>query len=313
MAAIFLPVDTPDRGGSERFDVAGAVTVTGGLLLVVYALNRAADFGWLSGSTLGLLAASVVMLSAFVWIEARARSPLVPASAVRNRTLVAANLSAFFLFGAFFSFLFLGSLLMQQVLGYSPTQTGVAWLVTSATSFFAAAITGAKLVEVVGVRRLIVAGLSLLSFSALLLTRVPAGADYATDLLPALLLAGIAGGMSAPAAQIGALSGVTHSMTGLASGLIETMREIGGAVGVAAVSTVLVSRAGEIAGAADPAARGLAAANAFHAAFWVMLVVAALGAVTAAIAFPRRSAQEIELEPAPYHGSIVPEPTEESA
>jgi EmrB/QacA subfamily drug resistance transporter len=310
MAAVFLAADAPDRRGSERFDVAGAVTVTGGLLLLVYALNRAADFGWGSGATLGLLAASVVMLCAFVRIEARSRSPLVPASSVRNRTLVAANLSAFFLFGAFFSFIFLGSLLMQEVLGYSPTRTGVSWLATSATSFFAAAITGAKLVEVVGVRRLLVAGLSLLAISALLLTRVPAGGNFATDLLPALLLAGVAGGLSAPSAQIGALSGVVHSMTGLASGLVETMREVGGAVGVAAVSTILVSRAGEIAGAANPAARGLAAANAFHAAFWVMFVVAALGALTAAIAFPWRTTPEIEPEPAPSHPSIVPEPTE---
>jgi hypothetical protein len=165
----------------------------------------------------------------------------VPGSTVRNRTLVAANLSAFFTFGAFFAFIFLGSLLMQQVLGYSPTRTGVAWLATTATSFVAAGITGGKLVAVVGVRRLLVAGQSLLAISLLLLTRVPARGDFVTDLLPALLLAGVAGGMAAPAAQIGALSGVTHSMTGLASGLVETMREIGGAVGVAAVSTVLVS------------------------------------------------------------------------
>ncbi len=152
-------------------------------------------------STLGLFAASVVMLSAFVRIEARSRSPLVPGSSVRSRTLVAVNLSAFFTFGAVFSFIFLGSLLMQQVLGYSPTRTGVAWLATSATSFMAAAITGAKLVAVVGVRRLLVAGLSLLAISALLLTRVPAGGDFATDLLPALLLAGVAGGLSAPSAS----------------------------------------------------------------------------------------------------------------
>ena len=313
MAAVSLAVDNRDRRRSERFDAAGAVSVTGGLLLLVYALSRGADLGWGSGSTLGLFAASVVMLSAFVRIEARSRSPLVPGSAVRNRTLVAANLSAFFTFGALFSFIFLGSLLMQQFLGYSPTRTGIAWLATSATSFVAAAITGAKLVAVVGVRRLLVAGQSLLAISALLLTRVPAGGDYATDLLPALFLAGVAGGLCAPSAQIGALSGVTHSMTGLASGLVETMREIGGSVGVAAVSTVLVSRAGEIAGAADPAARGLAAANAFHTAFWVIFVVAALGALTAAITFPRRTAQEIELEPAPSGVSILPEPTEESA
>jgi MFS family permease len=142
MAAVFLPVDAGRRHQSERFDVAGAVTVTAGLLLLVYALNHGADHGWGSGSTLGLFAASVVLLSAFVQIEARSRSPLVPGSAVRNRTLVAANLSAFFTFGAFFAFIFLGSLLMQQVLGYSPTRTGVAWLATTATSVVAAGITG---------------------------------------------------------------------------------------------------------------------------------------------------------------------------
>jgi hypothetical protein len=306
MAASFLAVDAHDRRRSERFDIAGAVTVTGGLLLLVYALNRGADLGWGSGSTLGLFAASVVLLSAFVRIEARSRAPLVPGSAVRNRTLVAANLSALFTFAAVFSFIFLGSLLMQQLLGYSPTRTGVSWLATSATSFIAAAITGAKLVAVVGVRRLLVAGLSLLAIAALWLTRIPAGGDFATDLLPALLLCGVAGGLSAPSAQIGALSGVTHSMTGLASGLVETMREIGGAVGIAAVSTVLVSRAAQIAGAGDPAARTLAAANAFHAAFWVIFVVAALGALTAAIAFQRRTTQTIKPEPAPSPGPVVP-------
>jgi len=308
MAAIFLPADDPDRRGSKRFDVAGAVTVTGGLVLLVYALNRSTDDGWSSGSTLGLLAASAVMLSAFVRIEARSRSPLVPGAAVRNRTLVAANLSAFFLFGAFFAFIFLGSLLMQQVLGYSPTRTGVAWLATTVMSFFAAGIAGAKLVGVVGVRRLLVGGFTLLAIAALLLTRVPAGAHYATDLLPALILAGLAGGISAPAIQIGALSGVPHSMTGLAGGLVETLREIGGGVVVAVVATVLVSRAGTRAGAASSAAHRLAAVNAFHTAFWVMLIVAALGALTAAIAFPRSTTQQAGLEPALSPDSIVPQP-----
>jgi EmrB/QacA subfamily drug resistance transporter len=182
-AAIFLPADAHDRRRSERFDIAGAVTVTAGLLLLVYALNRGTESGWGSGTTLGLLAASVVMLCAFVLIEARSRSPLVPGSSVRNRTLVAANLSAFFTFGAIISFIFLGSLLMQQVLGYSPTRTGVCWLATTATSFVAAALTGTRLVALAGVRRLLVTGFSLLAISALLLTRVPAGGHFATDLL----------------------------------------------------------------------------------------------------------------------------------
>jgi EmrB/QacA subfamily drug resistance transporter len=250
MAVVFLSPDPRAARSSERFDLAGALTVTGGLLILIYALNRGTDFGWRSASTLGLLVAAVVTLTAFVGIEARSGSALVPSSAVHNRALVAANLSAF---------IFLGSLLMQQVLGYSPTRTGVAWLATTATSFVAAAMTGNKLVPVVGVRRLLVAGQALLAIAVLLLTRVPAGGHYATDLLPALVLAGIAGGLAAPAAQIGALSGVTHAMTGLASGLVETAREIGGAVGVAAVSTVLISRAG---------------VNAFHAAFWVVFAIA---------------------------------------
>jgi EmrB/QacA subfamily drug resistance transporter len=298
MAAIFLPVDASDRRRSKRFDVGGAVTVTGGLLLLVYAVSRSTDNGWSSATTLALLAGSAVMLSAFVAIEARSRSPLVPSSAVRNRTLVAANLSSFFLFGALFAFIFLGSLLMQQVLGYSPTRTGVAWLATSATSFVAAALAGAKLVGAVGVRRVLVAGFSLFAVAALLLTRVPAGAHYASNLLPAFILAGLGGGMSAPAIQIGALSGVPDALTGLAGGLVETLREIGGAVGVAVVATIIVSRAGNIAGAAHSPAHRLAAAHAFQTAFWVIFIVAAFGLLTAAVAFPRRPREALEVQPA---------------
>jgi EmrB/QacA subfamily drug resistance transporter len=313
LAAIFLAVDARAPRRHERFDVAGAVTVTVGLLLLVYALNHGADVGWGSVSTLALLAGSVVMLCAFVLIEARTRSPLVPGSAIRNRTLVAANVTALITFAAVLSFIFLGSLLMQQLLGYSPTRTGVSWLATTAASFIAAAITGAKLVSVVGVRRLLVAGPSLLAAAALLLTRIPAGGGFATDLLPALLLAGVAGGLSAPAAQIGALSGVTHSMTGLASGLIETMREIGGAIGVAAVSTVLVSGTGTIAGAVDPQAHRLAAVNAFHAAYWVIFIAAVLGALIAATTVPRHTTQPVETEPTAPHPAFTSEPLHKAA
>jgi EmrB/QacA subfamily drug resistance transporter len=272
LATVFLVADRGRTAG--RFDVAGATTVTGGLLLLVYALNRGADYGWTSGSTLLLFGAAAVMLAAFVRIEARSRHPLVPAAALRNRTLVAANLSAFFTFSAFFSFIFLGSLLMQQVLGYSATQTGVSWLATSVTAFLASAVTGARLVARFGVRRLLVAGLSLLAIGVLWLTRVPADANYVTDLLPALLLAGAAIGLCAPSVQIGALSGVSDAATGLAAGLVETMREVGGAAGVAAVSTVLVSQAGF---------------DGFHAAFLVICIAGALGALIAAVAFERRA------------------------
>src|ERR671919_3238840 len=142
LAAAFLAADRPE-GRTARLDVAGATAVTGGLLLLVYALNRGADYGWTSGTTLMLFAAAALLLAAFVRIEVRSPAPLVPAVALRNRTLVAANLSAFFTFSAMFSFIFLGSLLMQQVLGYSPTKTGLSWLTTSATAFVASAVAGA--------------------------------------------------------------------------------------------------------------------------------------------------------------------------
>jgi EmrB/QacA subfamily drug resistance transporter len=297
LAAILLTPDSPERRPSQRFDIAGAVTVTAGLLLLVYAISRSTSSGWTSGSTPALLASSAVLLCAFVGIESRARSPLIPGSVARQRTLVAANLSSFFLFGALFAFIFLGSLLMQQVLAYSPTHTGVAWLATTVTSFFAAGIAGAKLVGVVGVRRLQIGGFALFAGAALLLTRVPAEPHYATDLLPAFMLAGLGGGLSAPAIQIGALSGVSHSLTGLAGGLVETLREIGGGVGVAVVATVLASRAGDLARVGSTDTHRTAALGAFHTAFWVMFVAAGLGALTAALAFPRSSTREAGVHP----------------
>ena len=258
----------------NKFDAAGATTITGGLLLLVYALNRGADHGWTSASTLLLFSLAGLLLIAFVGVERRSQAPLVPAAALRHRTLVAANLSAFFTFGAFFSFIFLGSLMMQQVFGYSPTKTGVSWLATSVTAFIASGLTGARLVGTVGVRKLLITGLTLLALGMLWLARVPADANYVTDLLPAFLAAGVAIGFCAPSLQISALTGVAESSAGIASGLVETMREVGGAAGVAAVSTALVSRTG-LAG--------------FNAAFVLIAIVSGIGAVTAAVAFQRRT------------------------
>ena len=286
LAARFLPADRA-AAGSRRFDALGAGAVTAGLLLLVYGLDRGVDHGWTSPPTLACFVAALVLLTVFVRVESRTRSPLVPAVALRNRTMVAADLAAFLLYGAVFSFIFLGSLLMQQVLLYSPTRTGLAWLSTSLTAFVAAGIAGARLVSAVGVRRLLVVGMALLAVGLLWLTRVPSGAAYLTDLLPPLLLAGIAIGLTGPSVQVGALSGVGGSAVGLASGLVETMREIGGAVGIAVVSTVLVARTRDAIQIAGPAAREAAALEGFQSAFTVTVVVAAVGALVAAVAFPR--------------------------
>ncbi|MCP2341427.1 MFS transporter [Actinomadura rupiterrae] len=272
LALTGLAADGP-RGRSERLDLAGAGTVTGALLLFVYALHHASTHGWTSGGTLAWFAASGVLAAVFVWSERRSPAPLVPRRALRSRTLVAANLTALLAFGALFSFIFLGSLLMQQRLGYSATRTGLAWLATTASSFGVSWAAG-RLAAAVGVRRLLVTGLVLLTAGMLWLTRVPVGASYLTDLLPAFLVAGLGFGVCAPSLQIGALSGVTEAEAGLASGLLETTREIGGAAGVAAVSTVLVAGTG---------------LGGFHTAFAAIAVLAGLGAVVAATGFRRDS------------------------
>ncbi len=268
LAAVFLAPD-PTRDRTTRLDVSGATTVTGGLLVFVYALHHAATHGWVSASTLALFAAAAGLFAAFVRIEARSAAPLVPGSILRNRTLVAANLTAFFAYCALFSFIFIGSLLMQQGLGYSPTKTGLAWLATTTTSFLAA-VAGGRLMALVSARWLLITGLLLVTTAALWLTRVPAAGGYVTDLLPAFLLAGIGFGFCGPTLQIGALTGVSRSAAGLAAGLVETMREVGGAAGVAAVSTVLVTVAG---------------LDGFHAAFAFIGVLAGIGVVTAATGF----------------------------
>ena len=272
LAIAWLVADRP-RDRSTRLDVAGASAITGALLSFVYALHQAGTHGWASISTLAWFAAAAALMAAFVRIEARSPAPLVPFGALRNRTLVAANVTALFAFSAFFSFIFLGSLLMQQVLGYSPAQTGVAWLATTTTVFVTSSVAG-RVAAAMGVRRLLVIGLSLIAVGMLWISQVPADAGYLTGLLPAFLLAGLGFGLCVPSLQIGALSGVGTQEAGLASGLVETMREIGGAAGVAAVSTVLVAGSG---------------VDGFHAAFVAIGVLAVLGVVAAAVGFRSRA------------------------
>jgi predicted MFS family arabinose efflux permease len=276
----FLPADKPAAGRRE-YDVAGAGAVTASLLLFIYGLNRGATHGWRSGWEIVLFGAAAVLFALFARIESGAGAPLVPPAILRNRTMVAADLAAFLFTGGFYAFIFLGTLLFQQLLGYSPTRAGFAWLATSLTAFLAAALTGSRLASSVGIKRLLIAGGTLLALGAVLLTRVAADSSYFSELLLPLMLVGVAVGLAAPSMQIGALSGASGPTVGLASGVIETMREIGGAVGVAIVSTVLISHAG------DDAASNQTALSGFRAAFVAIAIVAALGAVITLIAFPR--------------------------
>jgi EmrB/QacA subfamily drug resistance transporter len=278
----------PGEQGRHHYDAAGATTVTAALLLGIYGLNRAADHGWTDRSNLILFGAAILLMAAFVGIERRSRSPLIPGAILRNRTMIAANVASFLLYGGFFAFIFLGSLLMQQTLGYSPTRTGVAWLATSVMAFVASAVAGARLMGLVGIRPVIVTGMTLLVLAAAWLARLPADAGYLADVFPAFLLGGIAIGLAAPAVGVGALDGAGESTMGLASGLVETMREVGGVVAIAAVTTVLIARGNDAAAPADPLAREAALVDAFGAAFVIVAVLAGLGMVGAAVLLPRR-------------------------
>jgi predicted MFS family arabinose efflux permease len=191
----------------------------------------------------------------------------------RNRMAMAANLAAFLSMAALIGFIYLGTLLMQQVMGYSPIHTGVAWLTTTVTVLIAA-MTGGRLASAIGVRAMLLTGLGLVAVGALLLTRVSAESAYVTGLVPAFILAGVGFGLCGPAVQMAALAGVQESDAGLAAGLVETMREIGGAAGVALVTTALVGRAG---------------VSGFHSAFTLIAIFAAVGAVVAVLGLRRTS------------------------
>ena len=293
LTAVFLPKDESVKT-TRRFDAVGASTVTAALLLFVYAINKGADYGWSSPKTLGLFGVSAVLMSLFAWVESRAQSPLVPASALKNRDMVAADIGSFLVFGSVFSFIFLGTLFMQQRFGYSPTKTGGAWLATTLMFFVSAGVTGAKLVAQIGVKRLLITGMALFGLAMLWLVRAPMHASYLTDLMPAFIIAGLAGGFMAPSLQVAALARAKSNELGLASGLVAMTQEVGGAVAIASVSAILVTKMQNIAHAASIAARQTTMLQAFHAAFMLIAVIAVVGVVAMSVAFTKSVEEDVD-------------------
>lgn len=285
LAAVVLPKDKPETA-TRQFDTLGAAAVTAGLLTFVYAINKGSSYGWSSFKTIGLFVISAIFIAAFAKIESRSRSPLVPGSVFKNRNLIAANASAFLIFGSFFAFIFLGTLFMQQQFGYTPLRTGVAWLASSVTAFVAAGLTGAKLVDKFGVKRMLLLGASCMVIAMLLLVRTPIHASYVSDLLPGFILAGFGIGFAAPTLQVAALAKAKSEELGLASGLIEMMREIGGAVAIASVSAVLVAKMASSSGA-SAASRQLTSLHAFHTSLALLAGIATAGLLVVLGTFPR--------------------------
>jgi EmrB/QacA subfamily drug resistance transporter len=225
------------RPAQRHFDLSGAVTVTAGLMLLVYAMTRAASDGWGSARTIALLSGSAALVLAFVVIESRSRWPLLPLRIFRSRTLSAANATLAIVGAVTFSEFFLLTLYLQDVLDYSAVQTGVAFVAFALTVVVISNV-AQWIVGQIGVRLTLTIGLLVSTVSVALLTRMPVDGHYFWDLFPAFVLGGAGLGLSFVPITIAGLGGVEGSDAGVASGLINTSRQIGGAIGIAAVSAI---------------------------------------------------------------------------
>jgi EmrB/QacA subfamily drug resistance transporter len=245
-ALAYVPDSAPVERGSA--DLFGAFSVTAGLMAVVYGINKSVEFGWTSATTVGFLAGGAVLLGLFVAAEARASAPILPLAMFRRRTLSTAIVVAALMWASFFATVFEASLFMQQVLHYSAIRTGVAYLAIALTSVVVAAGIAARAVGRFGPARTLVAGQLFAATGLLLLAGAPSDAAYWSDLFPGFVALGIGVGFSAMATQVAAFTGIPESVSGLAGGMVETAREIGGALGTAVVATVAIARANEVVG-----------------------------------------------------------------
>ena len=282
------------EGLARNFDAGGAVTVTASLMLFVYALTETTDVGWASFQTIGLLALSAALMIAFLVIESRSRSPLVPLTIFRRRTLVGANTVGFILGTMVFGMFFLLSLYMHDVLGFSALETGIGYLAVALTAIVASGIAQA-LVTRIGVKPALAIGMVLLGAGLLTFTQVSADGSYVSDLLPGFLLIGVGLGFSFVPVSIAALAGATGKEAGLASGLINTSQQIGGALGLAILTTAATTRSENL--LADGVQQTRALTEGFSLAFWIAAGFAVLGFVTTLVML-KRDDLRLEAEPA---------------
>jgi EmrB/QacA subfamily drug resistance transporter len=254
-------------GARRSYDMLGAVTVTGALVMLVYAISQAPTVGWASVRTLALLAASAVLLAGFLVIEARAEAPLLPLRLFRLRTLAGSNAVGFLLGASFFAFIFIGTLYMQQVLGYSALKTGIAWLAASVTSVALAGVSQ-MLVTRASAKLVMAAGMVLIGAGILWATQAPVHGHFWADLAGPFFVTGAGTAFAFIPVSIGALAGVTERDAGVASGLMNTSQQIGGAIGVAVASTVAATHSRLLLGQGHAPAAALT--GGFQWAFWVI-------------------------------------------
>jgi EmrB/QacA subfamily drug resistance transporter len=272
LAPRLVPDSRPATVG-RRFDVLGAIGATGGLVLLVDAIAGATQYGWGATRTIVLLSGSAALLAAFATIESRAQDPLLPLSILRLRTLVAANVTALLSSGSFFGFIFVGTLYLQQVLHYSALQTGVAWLATSLSSIALAGLSQ-KLVTRRGAKLVMMVGVALIGAGVIWASRAPVDGHFLANLVGPMIIAGAGTAFAFIPVSIAALAGVAEHQAGLASGLMNTSRQIGGGIGIAIASTVATGHATTLLHAGDELPAALT--GGFHHALWVLSAIALL-------------------------------------
>jgi EmrB/QacA subfamily drug resistance transporter len=268
--------DKPGIGFGAGADVPGAVLITAGLMLGVYAILQASEDGWGSPQVLGFGAVSLLLTAAFVYRQSRIENPLMPLRMFRSRNVSGANLVQMLTVAGMFAMFFLGALYLQEILGYSPLGVGIAFLPATLITGTLSLRFSEKLNMRFGPKTTLIPGLIAMGIGLLLFARTPVDGSYVTDILPVMLLLGVGGGVAFPALMMLAMSGSTQEDSGLASGLVNTSMQVGGAIGLAVLATLAASTTDNK--IADGASRDSALVSGFHVAYLVGagLVLAAL-------------------------------------
>jgi EmrB/QacA subfamily drug resistance transporter len=284
LAAFLAPrlLDESRReGGTRHFDAIGAVTITAGLSLLVYALVDAVSAGWGSTKTLSLLAVSLALIALFMFLELRSREPLVPFSIFRIRTITGSNLVGLLVGASLFAMFFFLSRYMQEVLGYSALKAGLSYLPLAIAIIVSAGI-ASVLVTKFGFKPILLLGMGLVTIALLWFGQVPVQGDYVTDLLGPMIIAAVGLGFAFVPVTIGAMTGVSEDESGLASGLINTSQQVGGALGLAVLGSIASSKTTDLLASAQgaPSAIPGALTEGFQIAFMVGAVFAVIAIIT---------------------------------
>ena len=295
IAAIRFVPNSRAEQRPETYDAAGAITVTGGLLVLVYAIVKAQAYGWGSGKTLGLFAVAIVLLAIFVAVELRSKAPLIRLGIFRMRSLTGANGAMLLVAAGLFAMFYFASLYQQQILHFSPVQAGLAFVPFSLGIVIGAGLSQA-LISRIGVRLVTYIGITLGVAGLLYFVRLPVHGSYVKDLLPTILIASIGMGLTFVPCTLLATTNVAAEDAGLASGLLNTSQQVGGALGLAILSTLAANRTSHLLpkGASTIAVPPSAATSGYHVAFAVGAAMLAAAGILLAATVRKRDVEAID-------------------